>query len=139
MAVGDALMTRQGDCSSAGTVYPTGLVSPGGTLVDEIDIRGMNLNRPLAAVVFVPSVSNAGATLTATLEGDTSAAFATALRTLLGPLVITTTGAHMLGYVYGVLEDYARFKLVAGGTTPNFGDVLCMLTLDYDTRRFGVV
>lgn len=139
MSVGDALMTRQGDCSAAATVYPTGLVQPGGALVDEIDLRGMNLNRGLACVVHVPEVSNAGATLTATFEVDTDPGFATALRTALGPLVIETTGKHLLGYLFGIPESYGRFKLVVGGTTPDFGDVLCMVTLESDTRRLGVV
>lgn len=138
MAVGDALMTRQGDCSAAATVYPTGLVAAGGALVDEIDIRGLNLNRPYAAVVYVPKADGTNPTLTASVECDDDAAFGSA-RTAIGAVVITTAGAHLLGYLYGAPEDYARFKLVvAGDANPDFGDVLCELTLDFDTRRLIV-
>lgn len=138
----DALMTRSILVNSAATFNPTGPLQVGGSAVDEIDLyignKGIH-SRPLAAVAFIPGpISGTTPTLDASLESATDVAFTTPTTRVSAKRITNTTGRngdgtgkYFLFWVIGIPERYVRFKLVAGGTTPNFGTVTCAL-LDAD-------
>lgn len=137
MPVGDALLTRSVVITTAGTDYPTGLVAPGGSEVDELDLTGgPSLSDPLAALVIVTAISGTNTKLTTSFEVSSDPAFSSpAGVTVIPALEITTTGAHLLGWLPPTSLRYGRFKIVSTSDTTAAATVYCMLTIGANSRN----
>jgi len=133
MAVSDALMAKSGNCGAPGTVYLTGPVITGGSNVQEIDIRGLNLHRGLAMLFMAPATVTGTADVS--VEGSADAAFTTP-KTVLPAITLSAGGRHNLGYVYGTPLNYLRYKVVVAAAS-NFGTCWGYPSFDGDTRIIG--
>jgi hypothetical protein len=135
---GDAFLAKNAVISSATTTFPAGAITPGGAAVDEMDMAGLNLEDPLAAVCVVGNLTGALTTFAVSVEvSDDSAFTAPAPRTVAGPLSITTNGYHLLGWLPPFKDRYSRFKVVSTGAAVT-GTLDCRLDRGADSRRLLV-
>lgn len=128
----DAWLTKSIAVNSATTFYPTGAITKGGSAVDEVYFLGPRFDEPLFLAIYVPAApTGTTPTLTVSLETDDNAAFSSPRAVSQGAAAITAAGVFLVGGAISFVPDaYYRIKLVAGGTTPNFGTVTATLTPD---------
>jgi hypothetical protein len=134
MPAADTYMRKTAAISSATTTYPTGVIAPGGSAVDEMELWHAPLHQSLYAVVHVPQASGGTPSLIVSVETDDNTSFSSAAT----PIVmenITAAGTYVSKASLGADRNpYARFEAVTDSTT-NFGTVVFHLTPYPDRYR----
>ncbi len=127
--VQDAYLTKTLTTSGASAQFPTGVITNGGSAVDEWDLGLLSGAEPLYLFVNITAVSGTNTpTFTPSLVHDDEVAFGSAVVWWSCPVAITATGLYEYK-LPACRERYARFSTGSiGGTNPVFTMTVTLTT-----------